>query len=95
LAINQHAISAGFIFPFITSISPQASDSQIQLESEAINHVVYNGFRKFAFLESDTYFPNLDQEIKNVPADFFDRDTEIFASMWKVLLSSKFPALMY
>jgi GR25 family glycosyltransferase involved in LPS biosynthesis len=85
-------LTASFVFPFITSLSPNSATSQIQTEADKLNNVVYDSFRKLMFKESAKVHPDLQKEIECVPAEVYDREATIFASIMKLVLSEKFPA---
>ncbi|MFM0324015.1 glycosyltransferase family 25 protein [Caballeronia glebae] len=87
-------LTSGFVFPFITSISPLSSCSQVQPASEKLNPLVWDAFRRLAFLDSATFFPSLQQEIEAIPFDSNDRDVLAFSSLWKALSSDAFKELL-
>lgn len=47
-------LTSGFVFPFITSISPLSSCSQIQPASEKLSPLVWDAFRRLAFLRAES-----------------------------------------
>ncbi len=88
-------LSASFIFPFITSLSPESRRTQIQPEIESLTNVVYDTFRKLMFNESALIHTTLLDEVNCVPEDFYDREATIFAGIWKLMLSRKFPTRFF
>jgi GR25 family glycosyltransferase involved in LPS biosynthesis len=88
MLVLDDTLTSGFVFPFITSISALSSISQIQTVSDNQNAAVWDAFRRLSFLESATFFPDLQQDIDAIPFDAHDRNVVAFSSLWRALSSS-------
>ena len=89
--INDGRLTSSACFPFLTSLTPGAAMSQIQLEEDKLPNVVYDTFRKLMFFESERVHPDLLKEVECVPEEFYDRNSTIFTAILRLLLSRNFP----
>lgn len=89
--IAEKKINARFLFPFVTTISDHASDSQIERhgqEAGALADLVWNTFRKMSWLERDLarHRPLLEQ----ISRDFCDEDARMVGVLLAAMSSSGF-----
>jgi GR25 family glycosyltransferase involved in LPS biosynthesis len=89
--ITEGQLTSSFFFPFITSISPHETRSQLRIPGEEIENKVYDTFRKLMFNESERIHPDLPADLARIPDDYYDREATVFAGIWKLILSRKFP----
>ena len=85
---QKGALKVRFAFPFLTSISKYADQSQIQSGAIHIADVVWNSFRRFVWLEGDCAVS--DQAMQAVIKDYDDKDVDSMLMILRVFLSEKF-----
>jgi GR25 family glycosyltransferase involved in LPS biosynthesis len=83
-------ITSRFVFPFITTLSPQAANTHIQMERDRLNNIAWNAFRESMFLENDASTRSALKEIDQLSADFYDEEANSFASILRVMLARNF-----
>jgi len=92
--IRAGTLTSGYCFPFLTTLSPHASNSQIQPDNSLLYNMVWNDFRRLMFLDADTtQAGKLLLDVNQIGEDFCDREAFYFTSILKVILSDKFPEL--
>jgi GR25 family glycosyltransferase involved in LPS biosynthesis len=90
MLIHNGTLTSGFVFPFITSVSPHSDVSQIPATSEEKIPLLWTAFRKLVFLESSTFFPHLQEEIEALSSVPADRNALAFSALCKLLASDEF-----
>tara|TARA_B100000902_G_scaffold383381_1_gene422186 strand:- start:220 stop:1062 length:843 start_codon:yes stop_codon:yes gene_type:complete len=88
--VQEGALKALTIFPFLTSVSDHAGESQVQSDEFEVAIRVINGFRKLCW--NDVEVESLDPEdlVKGLDDDFFDTESEYFAQITRLMASRKF-----
>jgi len=91
---RAEALTSGYCFPFLTTQSPHASNSQIQPDDYQLCNMAWNDFRRLMFLEADTtQAGKLPLDVNQISEDFCGREASCFTSILKVILSDKLPEL--
>lgn len=75
--VKQDRIRASAIFPFPTSLSHFADQSQIQMPDSAATSYVFNAFRRFIWLDRD--LENATASLGALPGDFMDPEAAAFS----------------
>lgn len=86
---NNNRLRAFVTFPFATTLSPYAENSQIQ-QARNIQEAVMNAFRRLMWLERD--IDQATQTIDRVSLDAQDAETAAFLKILATVLSPRFPA---
>ncbi|MBU3568378.1 glycosyltransferase family 25 protein [Polynucleobacter alcilacus] len=92
--ILQDQLDSGFIFPFITRLSPLSSKTQLQLDSDRLNNIAWDAFRKLMFFESKVPEDIL-RDLEQIPNNFYDAQAEVFSKILRLMLSENFKTDLY
>jgi GR25 family glycosyltransferase involved in LPS biosynthesis len=88
MLIREKKIKGAVIFPFVTTISKEADDSQIQESSISNADMVWNVFRRAIWMDA-----NLESEksvLKRISSEICDDETSQFGVIIAACLSKKF-----
>ncbi len=85
-------LSSGFAFPFLTTLSSLSSDTQIQLDKDRLNNLVWESFRKLMFFETGANVEACLADIRRIPDDFYDEQATAMAAIVQLILAKKFTA---
>ena len=84
--VYDKKITALVTFPFATSLSDFAENTQIQPENSLVTDLVWNAFRRLVWRGRD--LNTVSDAIGRIDAGFYDRDAEVFSRILNALLSS-------
>ena len=90
--IVEDEISSGFTFPFIATLGDESLNTSIQLDSDTLQNIVYDAFRKLMFIEADYAKLN---SLQAIPRDFYGEDDLVFGKIISTAVSEKFPLPMF
>ena len=88
--IQEDKIKAYTIFPFLTSVSNYAKTSQVQSNEFALAIKVIDAFRRLCWNDLDIESLDADELLEGIGEDFFDKETEYFSNIIKIIGSNKF-----
>ena len=93
--ILQDKLDSGFIFPFVTRLSPLSSQTQLQLDSDRLNNIAWDAFRKLMFFETKAIPDDILWDLDQIPNDFYDAQAEVFTKILRLILSENFKTDLY
>jgi len=93
--ILQDRLDSGFIFPFITKLSPLSSKTQLQMDSDRLNNIAWDAFRKLMFFESKVIPEDILRDLDQIPNNFYDAQAEVFSKILRLILSENFKTDLY
>lgn len=88
--IDSGALKAGLAFPFLTTVSGHADESDIQLSDLQITDAVCNAFRRLVWADFGRVPGNPIALLDRLGDDYFDVQTLYLARIMSVMLSPNF-----
>ncbi len=88
--VQDDIVKAFTIFPFLTSVSDYSENSQVQSNEFTIAIRTINAFRKLCWNDVDISGLSTEDLLKGIPEDFFDKESDYFSQIIKIIASKKF-----
>ncbi len=88
--VQEGTLRALTIFPFLTSVSNYAANSQVQSDEFEVAIRVINAFRKLCWNDVDLESLDPKELLQGLDEGFFDKESEFFGELVKVMASKKF-----
>jgi GR25 family glycosyltransferase involved in LPS biosynthesis len=88
--VNAGRLNAYAFFPFLTSLSVQAEDSQVQAGGDVAPERVWNLFRRMTWIDRD--LAALDAAIEALDADTCDAEARAFGTLFGAMASGRLPS---
>jgi Glycosyltransferase involved in LPS biosynthesis len=87
--VYQKRLNGFVIFPFPTSLSEFADDSQIQCnQSQKVADIAWNAFRRLVWLGGSTEVAR--EKIDQIDESYFDAECQVFTKVLACMISSNF-----
>jgi GR25 family glycosyltransferase involved in LPS biosynthesis len=86
--VEKDILKGYVVFPFITTLSNDSEESQIQLTKTANTDTIWNTFRRMIWLERD--LNDFNQITKKIQSDLCDTESVLFSRLIAALISDKF-----
>ncbi len=88
--INKGQLEGFAIYPFATSLSRFADNSQIQPAADQIFDAALNAFRRLVWVDAERSSVDPLESIKRIPSSFYDPSSQDFIKILGVRLSANF-----
>jgi GR25 family glycosyltransferase involved in LPS biosynthesis len=87
-AVHRGEFRAHVIFPFATSLSVHAENSQIQTDASMVAERVWNAYRRLMWCGAEPQKATVG--LASIPDAFYDAETDAFISILRAFLARKF-----
>lgn len=86
-AIHSKKLKGFALFPFVTSLSQYAENSQIQAGDDLVPDLLFNAYRRLVWLGRDVKVAL--STIDRIDNDIYNEDSDAFCGLFRAMLSTK------
>ena len=87
--VNENALQACMLFPFATSLSGHADDSQIQVGNGCVTDLVWNSFRRAMWVQRD--LEAVETTLNAIQPRVYEKSAAVFSRIIAAILSGNLP----
>ena len=87
-AVHRGELRARIIFPFATSLSVHAENSQVQTDASMVAERVWNAYRRLMWCGAEPQKATVG--LASIPDSFYDAETDAFVGILRAFLARKF-----
>ncbi len=88
--VSGGELHASVVFPFATSLSKHADDSQVQVVDQRLTKLVWNSFRRSMWVQRD--LESVETVMRAIEPRVYERQSAVFSKMVAAMLSRNLPA---